>query len=90
MMESQGTKQENLEKSLAVEIDGWLAQVPGVLLGRLLDRWLQEMQDRWSADSLGDSRNEEQMRGQAIFIRELRSKWNGSSLVEEMKEKGVI
>jgi hypothetical protein len=52
-MESQGTKQENLEKSLAVEIDGWLAQVPGVLLGRLLDRWLQEMQDRWSADSLG-------------------------------------
>lgn len=47
------------------------------------------MQDRWVSDSVGDSRIEEQMRGQAIFLKRF-LEMRADDFVEEMKEKGVI
>lgn len=80
---------EEIARSLEVEIDAWLAQVPGVLLRHLLVKWREEMLDRWASDSLGDSKSEEQLRGQVIFVAGLIEKLNGKSLVEEMTMKGV-
>lgn len=74
---------------LAEEFDQWLASPLGDLHIRLLVKWREETQARWASDSLGDSRIEEQMRGQAIFIKEL-LEMDGKVFVEELKAKGVI
>jgi len=46
------------------------------------------MQDLWASDSLGDSRSEEQLRGQCIFAQGLLD-MDAEIFLEELDKKGI-
>lgn len=82
-------EREKVQVELAAEFDLWRASPLGALHHRLLVKWREEMLDRWGSDSLGDSKADEQIRGQVIFVTNY-LKMDGEDFVEELFKSEVI
>ena len=76
------------KEELAQAYDAWRISPLGVRYRLLLAKWRAEMQDLWASDSLGDSRSEEQLRGQCIFAQGLLD-MDAEIFLEELDKKGI-